>query len=142
MKASVVGREFSLKKMEVRLGSFEPAREGGGEAEADGVPQVDPESPLYPSAWEVRHRERVRHRATLVLIDRQVAEQRENFRDDYRREVGDTRRHWPWHGGRVEWLREQAVLGDAEAIAVLEARARSSTSGLTAWSHPVRGWWR
>ena len=42
--------------------------------------------------------ERVRHRTALVLTDRQVAEQREKLRDDYRREVGDARRHWPWQG--------------------------------------------
>ena len=44
-----------------------------------------------------------------------MAEQREKLRDDYRREVGDARRHWYWQGW-VEWLKEQAARGDAGAV--------------------------
>lgn len=168
VKASAVGREFSLKKMEARLGSFEPAREGEVSADPDKVHRPKPRSSAKlwhryreemsqrkamreerrlaaMASWRERRRkltefrkstrsrlfgllrgkcgieDRVRHRAALVLTDRQVAEQREKLRDDYRREVGDARRHWRWQGW-MEWLREQAARGDAEAIAALEAR--------------------
>ena len=62
VKASAVGREFSLKKMQARLGSFEPAREGEGSTDPDKVYRPKPRSSA--KLWH-RYREEMSQRKAM-----------------------------------------------------------------------------